>query len=118
MEEFPHLKYDFLLKSKIKDVKGRRPDDPDYDPTTLKVSRDFLDRQTPAQRQWWELKSQNFDTILFFKMGKFYELFHMDATLAVKECGLLLMKKDIAHCGFPEVNWPLQNIFDIVMIFN
>ena len=35
-------------------------------------------------------------------MGKFYELFHMDAVLAVEKCGLLYMKKEMAHCGFPE----------------
>ena len=34
--------------------------------------------------------------------GKFYELFHMDAVLAVGECSLTFMKKDYAHCGFPE----------------
>ena len=43
----------------------------------------------PAQRQWWELKSEHFDTVLFFKMGKFYELFHMDAVLSVEKCGLV-----------------------------
>lgn len=43
-------------------------------------------------RQWWELKSRHYDTVLFFKMGKFYELFHMDALLGVQELGLLMMK--------------------------
>lgn len=35
-------------------------------------------------------------------MGKFYELYHTDALLAVKELGIILMKGDHAHCGFPE----------------
>ena len=39
------------------------------------------------------MKSKSFDTILFFKMGKFYELFHMDALTGVRECDLKLMKK-------------------------
>lgn len=43
-------------------------------------------------RQWWELKSRHYDTVLFFKMGKFYELFHMDAMIGVQELGLLMMK--------------------------
>ena len=34
--------------------------------------------------------------------GKFYELYHMDAIMAVKELGIILMKGDAAHCGFPE----------------
>ena len=50
------------------------------------------------------LKSDHFDTVLFFKMGKFYELFHMDAVLGVEKLGLIYMKsKEIAHVGFPEV---------------
>ncbi len=68
----------------------------------VKVPASFLNKQTPAQRQWWEIKGNNYDTVLFFKMGKFYELFHMDAVLAVQECGLGYMKKDYAHVGFPE----------------
>ncbi len=48
------------------------------------------------------MKSKNFDVILFFKVGKFYELYHTDALMAVKELGIILMKGDHAHCGFPE----------------
>jgi DNA mismatch repair ATPase MutS len=48
------------------------------------------------------MKINNFDVILFFKVGKFYELFHTDALIAVKELGIILMKGDHAHCGFPE----------------
>lgn len=38
-----------------------------------------------------------------FKVGKFYELYHMDAVVAVKELGLTFMKGDYAHAGFPEI---------------
>lgn len=56
-------------------------------------------------RQWWEIKSTNFDVVLFFKLGKFYEMYHMDAVVGVKELGLTFMKGDYAHCGFPEVSY-------------
>jgi hypothetical protein len=42
--------------------------------------------------QWWEFKSTNFDSVLLFKMGKFYELFEMDAHVAVEALGLSYMK--------------------------
>ena len=32
------------------------------------------------------------DHALLFQMGKFYELFHMDAVIAVNEMGLIYMK--------------------------
>lgn len=53
-------------------------------------------------RQWWELKSDNFDTVLFFKVGKFYELYHMDAEVGVSQLGFTYMRGEFAHSGFPE----------------
>ncbi|KAK2708447.1 hypothetical protein QYM36_014152 [Artemia franciscana] len=84
--------HDFIKPEKIKDANGRRPDHPDYDPRTLLIPDRFLEQQTPAMAQWWRLKAAHYDTILFFKMGKFYELFHMDAAIAVQELGIVYMK--------------------------
>lgn len=53
-------------------------------------------------RQWWELKSKNNDCVLFFKVGKFYELYHMDADVGVQELGFTYMRGEFAHSGFPE----------------
>jgi DNA mismatch repair ATPase MutS len=38
------------------------------------------------------MKAQHFDCILFFKVGKFYELYHMDAVTGVTELGLQYMR--------------------------
>ncbi|XP_063701987.1 probable DNA mismatch repair protein Msh6 [Culicoides brevitarsis] len=97
-----HEKQDFLKPQFIKDANKRRPDHPEYDPRTLYVPDSYLNSLTPAMRQWWELKSQNRDCILFFKVGKFYELYHMDASVGVQELGFTFMKGNFAHSGFPE----------------
>ena len=47
---------------------------------------------SPGQQQWWEAKARNFDSVLLFKMGKFYEMFEMDAYVGVEILGLVLMK--------------------------
>ena len=39
------------------------------------------------------------------QVGKFYELYHMDAVIGVKELGLAYMKGDFAHSGFPEITF-------------
>ncbi|CAK1545535.1 unnamed protein product [Leptosia nina] len=100
--DWVHCKLEWLKQDKIKDAKGRRPDHPEYDPTTLYVPKDFMNSQTPAHRQWWELKSAHYDCVLFFKVGKFYELYHMDAAVGVNELGFSYMKGEFAHSGFPE----------------
>ncbi|XP_011703725.1 PREDICTED: probable DNA mismatch repair protein Msh6 [Wasmannia auropunctata] len=102
---WPHLKLDFLQPEKIKDINRRRPKDPDYDSKTLYVPTDFLNNQTPAMRQWWELKSKHFDCVFFFKIGKFYELYHMDAVVGVNELSLTYMRGEFAHSGFPEIGY-------------
>ncbi|KAF5279807.1 hypothetical protein FQA39_LY18229 [Lamprigera yunnana] len=97
-----HNKLDFLKVEHIRDINKNRPDHPDYDERTLYVPADFLSKQTPAMRQWWVLKSKHFDTVLFFKVGKFYEFYHMDAVVGVNYLGFSYMKGDFAHSGFPE----------------
>nr|CAH7732518.1 unnamed protein product [Callosobruchus chinensis] len=97
-----HNTLPFLKPEKIMDACKHKPSHPDYDPRTLFVPDSFLKDQTPAMRQWWEIKSKHMDCILFFKVGKFYELYHMDAVTGVIELGFSYMKGDFAHSGFPE----------------
>ena len=45
------------------------------------------------------MKARNFDSVLLFKMGKFYEMFEMDAYVGVEVLGLMLMKARRTHRG-------------------
>ena len=49
---------------------------------------------TPMKRQYYEIKEQNQDCILFFRLGDFYEMFDEDARLAAKELDLTLTTRD------------------------
>ena len=49
---------------------------------------------TPMQRQYRELKEKNPDSVLFFRLGDFYEMFNEDATLAARELDLTLTTRD------------------------
>lgn len=102
-EDWVHLKLDFLEPENLRDANKNKSSDPNYDPHTLYVPQEFLNKQTPAMRQWWVLKSQHYDSVLFFKVGKFYELYHMDAVVGVQSLGFSYMKGDFAHSGFPEM---------------
>ncbi|XP_043861932.1 probable DNA mismatch repair protein Msh6 [Drosophila santomea] len=102
---WPHQKLEFLQPDKIMDKHKRRPDHPDYDKSTLHVPESFLNGLSPGVRQWWVLKSSNYDCVLFFKVGKFYELYHMDADVGVNELGFTYMRGEFAHSGFPEISF-------------
>ncbi|MAK59751.1 MAG: DNA mismatch repair protein MutS [Ponticaulis sp.] len=50
--------------------------------------------------QYLEIKSRNPNTLLFFRMGDFYELFFEDAEIAARELDITLTKRG-AHKGDP-----------------
>ena len=54
---------------------------------------------TPMMQQYLAIKEQNKDSLLFFRIGDFYELFFEDAKVASAELDLVLTGKD---CGQPE----------------
>jgi len=64
---------------------------------------------TPMMRQYLEIKEQNKDAILFFRLGDFYEMFNEDAVTASRELDLTLTTRDRAKpenertpmCGVP-----------------
>lgn len=54
---------------------------------------------SPLMQQYLSVKEKNKDTIVFFRVGDFYEMFFDDAKLASKELELTLTGKD---CGLDE----------------
>ena len=49
---------------------------------------------TPMRRQYNEIKERNKESILFFRLGDFYEMFDDDARIAAKELDLTLTTRD------------------------
>lgn len=62
-----HHSLDWFYKNRV-DGNRRKPDNPLYNPRTLYVPPSFLAKETPAMVQWWKFKSENMDTVLFFKV--------------------------------------------------
>ncbi len=62
---------------------------------------------SPMMRQYLEIKEQNKDCILFFRVGDFYEMFFEDAVTAAEELDIVLTGKDCGQeerapmCGVP-----------------
>ena len=54
---------------------------------------------SPMMQQYMDIKAQNEDTILFFRVGDFYEMFFEDAKTASEELDIVLTGKD---CGLEE----------------
>src|SRR5512142_2789861 len=62
---------------------------------------------TPLMRQYAAIKKEHPQTLLFFRLGDFYELFFEDAILASRELQITLTSRnkekgvDIPMCGVP-----------------
>lgn len=54
---------------------------------------------SPMMQQYYKIKEDNKDSILFFRLGDFYEMFFEDAKIASKELELTLTGRD---CGLEE----------------
>ncbi|MBE6138514.1 MAG: DNA mismatch repair protein MutS [Firmicutes bacterium] len=66
-----------------------------------------MEKVTPMMKQYIEIKKQNMDVVIFFRLGDFYELFFEDAINISRELELTLTGKSagldekIPMCGVP-----------------
>ena len=73
------------------------------------MTREDIDKNkiTPMMKQYLEIKKENEDNILFFRLGDFYEMFFEDAIIASSELELTLTGKScglserVPMCGIP-----------------
>src|ERR1043165_2511536 len=76
-------------------------------PTVPPPAAPDADQATPMMAQYIEIKAANPDSLLFYRMGDFYELFFDDAEVASRALGITLTKRgkhqgfDIPMCGVP-----------------
>ena len=65
------------------------------------------EKNTPLMQQYFDIREQHKDTLLFFQVGDFYELFFDDAKTASAFLAIALTKRgknkgqDIPLCGVP-----------------
>ncbi|MGK9200263.1 MULTISPECIES: DNA mismatch repair protein MutS [Sinorhizobium] len=71
------------------------------------ASEESRSTATPMMEQFIEIKANNPDSLLFYRMGDFYELFFQDAVEASRALGITLTKRgqhmgqEIPMCGVP-----------------
>ncbi|RAL37216.1 hypothetical protein DM860_004138 [Cuscuta australis] len=105
MESETTSKFEWLHPSQIRDANCRRPSDPLFDKTTLYIPPDALRKMSATQKQYWEVKCRYMDVVLFFKVGKFYELYELDADIGHKELDWKITLSGVGKCrqvGIPE----------------
>ena len=63
-------------------------------------SRDVDIKKAPKSlKQYLEIKRQNPDCIIFFRLGDFYETYFEDAYILSKTCGVILTKRKFTEIG-------------------
>lgn len=65
---------------------------------------------TPMMKQYLKIKEENPDSILFFRLGDFYEMFDSDARTASRELDLTLTSRDKDPNKAPEERVPMCGI--------
>ncbi|KAL4796807.1 muts domain V-domain-containing protein [Aspergillus venezuelensis] len=97
----PEQRYPWLAN--IRDIDGHPIGDPEYDPRTLYIPPLAWSKFSPFEKQYWEIKQKFWDTVVFFKKGKFYELYENDATIGHQLFDLKLTDRvNMRMVGVPE----------------
>lgn len=99
----PEQRYPWLAN--ITDIDRNPPGHPDYDPRTIYIPPLAWSKFSPFEKQYWEIKQKFWDTIVFFKKGKFYELYENDATVGHQLFDLKLTDRvNMRMVGVPEMS--------------
>lgn len=75
--------------------------------STMNKALTDLSSHTPMMQQYWRLKNQHPDQLMFYRMGDFYEIFYEDAKKAAKLLDITLTARGqsagqaIPMCGIP-----------------
>eukprot|EP00963_Diacronema_lutheri_P003801 scaffold287_cov337-Pavlova_lutheri.AAC.164 len=84
------------IASLRRDQSGRAPKDPKYDPSTLLIPKEAWENLKEFDKQFWNIKSQRMDLVLFVRCGSFYNLFDIDADIGTRV--------GLNACGKPKPN--------------
>ncbi|MEE2694612.1 MAG: DNA mismatch repair protein MutS [Pseudomonadota bacterium] len=74
---------------------------------SITITGNAKQKPTPMMAQYWAIKREHEDSLLFYRMGDFYELFFEDAVLAASALDIALTKRgqhegmDVPMCGVP-----------------
>ncbi|KXG53727.1 DNA mismatch repair protein Msh6 [Penicillium griseofulvum] len=99
----PEQRYPWLAN--LKDIDGNPKGHPDYDPRTVYIPPHAWSGFSPFEKQYWEIKQKFWDTVVFFKKGKFYELYENDATIGHQLFDLKLTDRvNMRMVGVPEMS--------------
>ena len=102
-ESEPEQRYPWLAN--LMDADRNPPGHPDYDKRTVYIPPMAWARFSPFERQYWEIKQKLWDTVVFFKKGKFYELYEQDATIGHQLFDLKLTDRvNMRMVGVPEMS--------------
>lgn len=97
----PETRYTWLAQ--MQDMDRNPVGHPDYDPRTLYIPPVAFTKFTAFEKQYWEIKQKFWDTVVFFKKGKFYELYEKDATIGHQLFDLKLTDRvNMRMVGVPE----------------
>src|SRR3989339_1629336 len=90
---------------------GYNPQNPanpgDHDPHAPRAALSTAPRQTPMMEQYFKVKAQHPDALIFYRMGEFYEMFGQDAVTGAKLLDIALTSRDrnkenaVPMCGVP-----------------
>uniref|UniRef100_A0A061S473 Dna mismatch repair protein msh6-2 n=1 Tax=Tetraselmis sp. GSL018 TaxID=582737 RepID=A0A061S473_9CHLO len=98
-------RFRWLAENFLRDGHGRAVSHKDFDTRTIQVPSTVFEKLSDSQKQYWAVKKDFRDVVLFFKVGKFYELYEDDAEIGREVLDWKMTVTGVGHCrqvGCPE----------------
>ncbi len=70
----------------LRDKNGRRPGEENYDPTSIYIPPNSLDKMSIFMKTYWEVKRNHYDKLVLIRVHRAYLLHYTDAYVYHTEC--------------------------------
>ncbi|CAD8191337.1 unnamed protein product [Paramecium octaurelia] len=94
----------FMQPENIRDSKGRKPIEPNYNPSTIDIPNYQYEKLSPIFKQYWNVKKNNFDFIAFFRCGSWVAVLYNDA--------IIIAQMFNRYLGFWGKDTPCLTVYD------
>ncbi|CDW88573.1 domain iii family protein [Stylonychia lemnae] len=102
----------FLLPQNRLDGNKRKAEDPLYDPNTLHIPLEDMNKLSPGMKRYWDIKKNSMSQILLYRFGDWYIAYYDDLDACIKLFDMIV----VPHPGSYQLGFPQRNLNDNIYL--
>ena len=102
----------FLLPQNRVDANKRKPSDPLYDPNSLHIPEDEMNKLSAGMKRYWDIKKTSMSQILLYRFGDWYVAYYDDLETCLRHFEMIV----VPHPGSYQLGFPQRNLNDNIYL--